>query len=562
MKQFIFLFVLLIGSLFLRVAWLDRIPSGISGDELLYVLEAKSVALTGRDLTGTWYPLSVFQFSYPPNELQAELPYLLNIPIVGLTSFSLFTARLTSAILSVLTILGFYFLVREIFNKPVAMITALVAAINPWQIYIGRTVYDMVPAVCFYLWAMYVMLLRKGKYLLWSLPLFILAFYSYIGTKVILLPIVILTSLYLVKEFPHRKNKKNAVILLAAIVIFISFFVYSLHIAKGATRLSEIIQVDDPLITQAVDSMRKVSIRNPLVDVFVNKYTITSTIVLTKLLRTFSFDFLFAYGDTFYSLYSHGLFYFIDVIFLVIGVIAMFVRERRKMLFVFLLTMMGTVPHLIHGAPTENFTPHIVMMFPFLLLFIGYGINEIIHKKYLAYIIVMAYALSLGNFLQLYWFQHPLQGHFDFSYRVVSKYLQMQENDRKVIVYSNRAIDMYKKYLFYSDSILKENMPAIRAALAGGDIQMNNISFAGCDTGVTTREDVTVVYQSDCVLPTNTDQFLKISRLKDGGDEFRIMGDVACQKYELKSYPDHFEMRDLNIEPMNSQTFCETYISL
>lgn len=562
MKQHFFLFVLLILSLFLRVAWLDRIPSGISGDELVYVLEAKSVALTGRDMTGTWNPLNVFLFKYPPNELQAELPYILNIPIVGSTSFSLLAARFTSAILSVLSVLGLYLLVRALFNTRVAMAAAMVAAINPWQIYIGRMAYDMVPAVCFYLWAMYVMLMRKGKYLLWSILLFILAFYSYIGTKIILLPIVVLTSLFVMKEFPDRKNKKKITLLLFVIVIFLSFFVYNLFFAHGPTRLSEIIQINDPVITQVVDSMRKISIRSPLVDVFVNKYTIASTIVVTKFFRTLSFDFLFAYGDTFYSLYTHGLFYFIDAIFLCIGIITMFIKHRRKFLFIASLTLVGTIPHVIHGSETENFTPHIVMMFPFLLLFIGFGINEIIYKKYTVHVVVLAYALSLGNFLQLYLLQYPLQGHLDFSYRVVSKYLQIQESDRKVVVYSKRAIDMYKKYLFYSDSVQKENMQTIRTALTGHDIRMRNIVFLGCDSDVVIPKDVTVIYQSDCVTGDNSAKFLKISRLKDGGDEFRIKNDVACQMYDLKSYPDHFEINDLNIEPMDYQAFCETYISL
>lgn len=561
MKQYIFLFVLLVGSLVLRVAWLDRIPSGISGDELIYVLEAKSVAVTGRDLTGSWNPLSVLFFRYPPNELQGELPYLLNIPIASSGSLSLFTARLTSAILSTCTVLGLYFLVTQLFSARVAMVTALVAAINPWQIYIGRTAYDMVPAVCFYLWALYVMLVHKGRYLLWSIPLFILAFYSYIGTKIILFPIVFLTSVYLLKEHPSAKNKKRIAILLVTMLIFLAFFIFSLFFSSAPTRISEILQVNDPVVAQTVDAVRKVSIRSPIVDVFVNKYTITLTIIVTKLLKTLSFDFLFAHGDTFYSLYSHGLFYFVDAIFLVTGIVAMFMRYRRNMVYTCLFILVGTMPHLVHGASTENFTPHLVMMFPFLLLFIGYGISEVIHKKYVVYMIVLIYALSLGNFLQLYWFQHPLYGHFDFSYRVVSKYLQIQPKDRNLFVYSRRPLDLYKKFLFYSDSVQKENMSTIRNALTSSDIRMNNIVFLDCGNPMTIPLETTVIYETDCATLTESDEFLEISRLKDGGIEYRIYNDVVCRRYELKSYPNDFEMADLKIESLHPQAFCNTYIT-
>lgn len=559
------LMILIIGVL-LRFVWLDRIPSAIGGDELLYILEAKSIALNGKDLSGTWNPLSVLLFKYPPSELQAELPYLINVPVVGMMPFSLFSARLTSAILSVLTLLALYLFVRELFNTRVAMATGLIAAINPWGIYIGRTAYDMVPAVCFYLWAMYTMLVHKGKYLLWSLPLFMLAFYSYIGTKIILLPIVFITCLYVLKAFPDRRNKKNIIILFLTIVIFLSLFTYSLFLAKGSTRLSEIIQVNNPVISQTVDSVRKVSIRSPLVDVYVNKYTILSSIIITKLLRSLSFDFLFVYGDTFYSIYTHGLFYFIDALFLFIGIVTMFVRYKRKMLYICMFTVVGTIPHIIHGTSTEDFTPHLAMMFPFLIIFIGFGINEIVqhsvpkYSKYFIFIIIVLYTLSLGNFLQIYWFQHSLSGQFDFPIRVMSRYLQIQKKDKNVFVYSPRTVDIYKKYLFYSDSIKKENIPAIRQSLESNIIQMDHVSFLGCDRKAVIPPDTVVIYDSTCGPLLVNDEYLKITRLKDGGEEFRIYNDSECLGYNLKPYPSNFTLKDLDIERLSAQVFCETYV--
>ena len=378
------LFILSVGAL-LRFVWLDRIPSAIGGDELVYILEAKSVALTGKDLSGVWNPLSILLFKYPPDERQAELPYLINVPVVSMTGFSLLTARVTFAVLSVLTILGLYLFVRELINTNVAIASAFIATINPWQIYIGRTAYDMVPAVCFYLWAMYLTMVRRGKILLWSLPLYMLAFYSYIGTKIILLPIILVMSLYVIKEFPDRQNKKKIGILLCIITIFLGLFIYSLFVTRSPTRLSEIISLSDPVITQTVDTFRKSSIRSSLVDVYVNKYTVMLSIISTKLLRSLSLNYLFVYGDNFFSLYTHGLFYFIDAFFLLAGIITMFARYKRKMLFICLYTVIGIIPHLIHSLSTEDFTPHLVMMFPFLIIFIGYGIYEMVRQALSGY---------------------------------------------------------------------------------------------------------------------------------------------------------------------------------
>lgn len=565
-KHWLLIFVLIIGALS-RLIWLDRIPSAIGGDELTYILEAKSIAVSGKDLSGAWNPLTVLLFKYPPDERQAELPYLVNLPVVGTTRLSLFTARITSVVLSILTIVGLYLLVYELFNANVAIASAFMMAINPWQIYIGRTAYDMVPAVCFYLWAMYFTIVRRGKLLLWSIPLYMLAFYSYIGTKIILLPVVVVMSLYVIKELPHSENKKKIGILLCSIVVFLSFFIYNLFETSSTTRLSEIISLYDPAISQTVDIIRKISIRNQLVDIYVNKYTILLSIILTKLSRAFSSDYLFAYGDQFYSLYTHGLFYFLDAFFLLVGIVTMFFAYRRKMIYLCLFAVIGSIPHLVHSVSTEDFTPHLVMMFPFLIIFIGFGIYEIAYKqfpryrKYLLLVIISLYCISLGNFLQIYWFQNPLYGNFDFSFRTLSKYLQIQKKDHKVIVYSVRTMDLYKKYLFYSNGIQKENIPSIREALKGKDIHMNNISFVGCDKGATILRDATVVYDSGCGPLSVLDKFLKISRLKDGGDEFKIYNDTQCSGYQLKPYPEKFDMKDLDIEYLSTKVFCETYIA-
>lgn len=559
------LFIVLV-SVLLRVVWLDRIPSAIGGDELTYILEAKSIAVSGKDLTGTWNPLSVFLFHYPPGELQAELPYFIHLPIVGVFPFSLLAARLTNALIGVLTIVGLYFFVRELFNPSVARATGFLAAINPWWVYIGRTAYEMVPAVCFYIWAMYVTVMRKGKFLMWSMPLYVLAFYSYIGTKTIFLPVILITGLYVVKEFPDRRNKRNVAGLLVMAAVFLSFFLFSVFFTKSSTRITDLIRLSDPAIIHSVDTIRKSSIRSSLVDLYVNKYTILLSIIGTKLLRSLSLDYLFVYGDNFYSLYTHGLFYVIDAFFLLVGLITMFVRFKRKMLFVCLYAVIGIIPHLIHSASTDDFTPHLAMMFPFLIIFIGFGINEIVqhsvpkYSKYFLFIIIVLYTLSLGNFLQIYWFQHSLSGQFDFSIRVMSKYLQIQKKDKNVFVYSPRTVDVYKKYLFYSDSVKKENILAIRQSLASNTIQIDHVSFLGCDRKAIIPPDTVVIYDSGCGPLLANDKYLKITRLKDGGEEFRIYNDLECTNYNLKPYPNNFTLKDLDIERLSGQDFCETYI--
>ena len=402
--------------------------------------------------------------------------------------------------------------------------------------------------------------------LLWSIPLYMLAFYSYIGTKIILLPIIFVTGMYIWREFPDRQNKKNLRIFVCAITIFLGFFIYTLFAAGSATRISEIVSLRDPVISHAVDTIRKVSIRSPLVDLYVNKYTILATIILTKLSRIFSSDYLFAYGDQFFSLNTHGLFYFVDAFFLLVGLVTMFCIHKRKMVYVALFTAIGSIPHLVHGASTEDFTPHLVMMFPFLMIFIGFGIYETVRmvlpkfRTYLLFAVISIYCISLGNFLQIYWFQNSLSGQFDFPVRIMSKYIQIQEANRNVYVFVPRTTDIYKKYLFYSNSVNKKTLPSVQASLATNTIQIANVSFLGCNAQLVIPDNTTVVYNSECGSLPVSDSFLKLTRLKDGGQEFRIYNDIACKDYHLKPYPGNFAMKDLSIEAMERQVFCETYV--
>lgn len=206
-KSMLPLFIIICLAALLRFTLLDRIPNAVGGDELTYIVTAKSIFLTGRDITGTWSPWSIFLFRYPPHEQQAELPYFLHLPFSGPFPFSLFTARIPFALLSIGIVIILYFLTKKLINVHAAIATGLIAAINPWLIYIGRTAYESTPATFFYLLGFYLLLSLRGSKLFISVPVFFLAFYSYIGMKLIFLPLIILFCLFAWSR--NRKDQKQ-----------------------------------------------------------------------------------------------------------------------------------------------------------------------------------------------------------------------------------------------------------------------------------------------------------------------------------------------------------------
>jgi len=114
---------------------------------------------------------------------------------------------------------------QEFFGSRVGVIAGLIAAINPWLIYIGRTDYEQVPATLFFLMGIYILLKAKGWKILWSIPVLYLAFYSYIATKLIFLPLIAIVILYC--YFANKKQfLKQYTIVFGLSILIVAVYVF------------------------------------------------------------------------------------------------------------------------------------------------------------------------------------------------------------------------------------------------------------------------------------------------------------------------------------------------
>jgi 4-amino-4-deoxy-L-arabinose transferase-like glycosyltransferase len=222
------IFLILLIATLLRFIWLDKIPNAVGGDEIVYLITAKASFLTGHDIYGKWSPVNGLLFQYPRGETQAELPYIIDSFFVGPFPLSLFMAHLPTAIMSVLLVLIIYLIAKELFGKKAGIFAALVASLNPWFIYIGRTAYEATPAMLFYLIGFYVLLKAKGWRILLSFPFFVLAFYAYIATKLIFIPFIFVTLFYCYFFVNNKKYFKQYLTLFVLCSLLIAFFVIAL----------------------------------------------------------------------------------------------------------------------------------------------------------------------------------------------------------------------------------------------------------------------------------------------------------------------------------------------
>lgn len=558
--------IIIVAATFFRFYWLDRIPNAIGGDELTYIISAKSIILTGHDLTGTWNPLSAFLFRYPPNEQQAELPYFIHLPFSGPLPFSLLTARFPVALFSVWIVILLYLIAKKLFDAKTAFTVGVIAAINPWMVYIGKTSYEWSIAAFFYLLGLYLIIQKDKKTILLSTIAFLLGFYSYIGTKIILIPFVFLSILLAYRLNGKIYRKQYAVVGIISILLTL-FFLMRITTATTGSRISEIFLPTGSGIAPEVDYLRKISINSPLSQVYTNKLTVYVQILITKLYRIFSPSYLFLEGDEFFSLWRHGMFYAIDAFFLILGSLYLFAKKRFEFIIITLFILISTLPQLLHKN-ISDFSYHIALMFPFMILLIGYGIvaiTELLHKtwkKFLIGLIFCLYLISIGKFIYVYVYQHPLQGYFDFHARVLSKYLQLaQQHSIPVTVYSDANSDYFKKFLFYTNGITRSNIKEISTYVKTLSFSLNGLTFAPCDDHLTIIPSSTIsVVDRNCTSILDVSH-LSISRLSDGGEIYRIYNDSLCNGFNLKRYPQDISINDFAVNTLSTERFCETYIS-
>ncbi|MFH0749588.1 MAG: glycosyltransferase family 39 protein [Candidatus Gottesmanbacteria bacterium] len=558
--------IILIISLFFRFFWLDRIPNAIGGDELTYLISAKSIVQTGKDLTGTWNPLSAFIFKYPPNEQQAELPYFIHLPFSGLLSFSLFTARFPIAILSVGIVILLYGIARKIFDTKTAVVVGLIAAINPWMVYIGRTSYEWSIAVFFYLLGLYLVIQKQKSLILLSGLAFLLGFYSYIGTKIILIPFVLI-SIFLAYRLNGKRYQKQYAVIGIISVLFTLFFLMQVTRTTTGSRVSELFLPTNSTIASEVDYFRKNSISSWLTQVYTNKMTVYIQILVTKLYRIFSPTYLFLEGDEFFSLWNHGMFYAIDALFLIIGSLYLFSKKRVEFILITLFILVATLPQLFHKNKTD-FSYHIAFMFPFMVLLISYGITQLVQsmhkswKKIVMTAICCLYLISIGKFISVYVYQHPLRGYFDFHARVLSQYLlTARKLSIPITLYSDANSDYFRKFLFYTNSISLSTIKEITSDFSTPTFTLGGITFAPCDDRLVISPSSTIsIVDRNCSSIIDVPH-LSISRLSDGGELYRIYNDSLCNGFNLKRYSQNISIHDFAMDGLSQQRFCETYIS-
>ena len=154
MRKGYILFVILIIASLLRIANITTSPPGLYPDEAMNGNNALEALATGD-----------FKFFYPENGGREGLFINIQAIFVNFLGNEPWALRLASTFFGILTVLGVYFLAKELFdgNKKIALLAAFLIATSFWHINFSRIGFRAIMAPFFMTWSSYYLLLALRK---------------------------------------------------------------------------------------------------------------------------------------------------------------------------------------------------------------------------------------------------------------------------------------------------------------------------------------------------------------------------------------------------------------
>lgn len=456
MKYKVILFFIILVAFALRFWQLGVVPFGITHDELGYVYNAYSISQTGRNVFGELLPFLTWvnQGGWP----FLPVPIYLSAPFFWLFGLSATTGRMLPALLGVLDVILLFILVRKLFNNiSLALLSAVFLSISPWHLHFSRSAYDPNYSVFFYLLAITSFLyeITKKRFPIITSFCLLLAIFSYRATTLLLPPIFIVLLWYGIRQLKMSK-KQIFGFSIGILFVFLSLFiVISLN---GKKYIAETLP-DQKKIQEDIDIQIREA-KGPLIirRIFLNKPMYMIGKWRENYLNAYSPQFLFLYteGSGIYSIWSRGRIYFIDIIFIIVGVFYLFKVNKSSTSFFISLLLIGGLPGMIGGEPYSARNFFLSVIFPVfsaggVLLFLTSPLLKQ-WRKPLLIIIVLAYMYAFSSYLFDYYERYAFYGAESWakSLKDISQIVgENKERYSKVIV-GTASFGDFMQYAFYT----------------------------------------------------------------------------------------------------------------
>jgi 4-amino-4-deoxy-L-arabinose transferase-like glycosyltransferase len=476
---FFFILIIIIASS-LRIFQLGLIPQSMSDDEVRLVYNAYSVWKTGKDITGRVLPFAFVVDGYAFN----PVPIYITAPFVGIFGLSMFTGRLPFALAGVGTIICLYILSLKLLNyRTVALLSAFLLSISVWHLQLSRFAYEGGMALFFYFLGITLFIYHKKYsylYLVLSLIVFFLAFFSYSGTKLIFIPLIAILTWYKASEL-----KKKQIWMIVAFICFIFGFYFLMSKTQGAAQYGtyQFFFQDRIASSNAVELERRASTA-PLVlkTLYHNKYTYWVKIFIDHYSYAFSPQYLFISqeGSGIFSIWFRGQLFYIDAPLLILGLFYIFLKKRKEFILLIILTLIAPIPSGIGASPYTYTIRSCLLLLPF-MIFTASGIYAIVSYQNkmiriaLIFLVVSSYLYLFSGYLTQYYFEWSRYGakYYSKGTKDMVEYVNTEKNSHKEILIGVGDVTTVAAYAFYSGLSPK----IIQNIASKQNITIDNVSF-------------------------------------------------------------------------------------
>lgn len=434
------LLLLLIISWFFLTYRILVVPPGINGDEAVIGLNASLVARTGVDARGRFLPL----FTVDKDSLDWKQPVTFYSTVLAFRLFghSYFTLRVVSVVFALLSGSIIFFLIKELLGIKQAMFGLIVFILTPIvviQSHLGLENIAPVPFISLWL----LMLIKyykrqKNRYIVISALALGVSFYSYLGLRLIMPTLAVISLMYIYLINRSFRSKKILFKLLIFIISLLPFLVLLILVKNSYP--GAILAVNRPSNLSSYQEL------------------------ILPYLSSFDPSFLFIKGDStpYHSTGKHGMFLLATFPLFALGIYKL--AQKNNFITKFILLTFFVIPILYSLTASIHRASRLLVFLPFYIIFICFGLDFIsgVKREFwrLVFIIVIFILIALNSvdFIYDYWYEYPkrVKSEFARSYHLVFKRAHQLAKEKGLQVFiqhdfrvhNSIAIDFFEEVYF------------------------------------------------------------------------------------------------------------------
>ncbi len=449
-KTHFVIIAILVLAFILRTYRLDQVPPGLTWDEAALGYNAFSILKTARDEHGAFLPLIFKSFGdYKPG-----LYVYLAVPFVALLGLSEFSVRLPSVIAGTLSVLLIYLILKKYHHK-LALLSALVLALQPYHIIYSRGAWETNLATTFYLSAIYFFQRYLDNLSLWPAALSAgLSFFAYQGAK-ITLPLIFISQL-VINRRQVKITKSTIAPLLTGLLLALTFTIPTIFGAAGGRFTAKSYFSYIRPVTYS-DFIKRIDPEPIIRQLFHNQTLDQFRAITYRYFNHLSPRLLFYEGDWqthFAQIPGMGLLYLADTVFIALGIYFL-AKLKNRSLNLLWFSLLIIAP--LAAAPTlddvSSIRAHLITV-PLAILSAA-GLTFLINQRspiwrLLKTVLILAFLLELIFAFDNFFVHLPKQNYkyWLYGYRQIAQAVTKYPADK--VVFTNRLGQPYIFYLFYS----------------------------------------------------------------------------------------------------------------